>query len=220
MESYQYPFVKEEGKLNLGTSNRRGKKFTIWEFYPANGEKILIDIDVLYPHKDLPLRFSANSASFEKPIENTDIELLRKEVNQYLQSQCYKFNNIEWEEWYEVVVANSWNEKDQSGSINIEYGKLKRGINPLTKKAVTIHNNNVIIPFPGPKKAGEKDDRLFRRLTPSSYSYIPVTPENTKALETIVNKIKILKEQMSVFLSQDEIKGLISKISKNYLIEE
>lgn len=224
MTEYKYPHIKEEGSLSIGASNRGGKKFAKWTFKPVNADRFDIEVNILYPSKDKPLRFSAHSQYLSQSFEDTDIERLRQAVDNDLQRSAHLLNNIEWEEWLEVVVSKAYTrDNEQKAGFDIEYGKLKRGINPENGEAVTIHNNMVILPFPEPKRAGEGDDesgwKVSRRSVSDEYSYIPATSENILALEKLIVKMEMLREELSKFLSQDNIHAAICNMSKQALLE-
>ena len=218
---YRFPYVEKEGSLSINTSNRGGKKFTTWTFRPVGADSFDINIDILYPNDGKPLRFSATSPHLSKSYENTDIEKLRVDVETELLSSCSLFNNIVWEDWYEVVVSGNISNSHLGikSDLNISYGMLKRGINPENGDAVTIHNNMVIIPFPKAKKSGVSNDKLgYSTSTDSEVSYIPVSPENTRVLEELTTKLHILKQEISTFLSQDNISKSIENFNPQILI--
>jgi hypothetical protein len=219
---YSYPYIEEEGNLSLNTSNRGGKKFTTWTFNPVHGKRFDIQIDVLYPDRDNPMRFKASSDHLHGTFENTDIEELRKEVNDYLQQSCAFLNDIEWEEYYEVVVhGDTKKDRGISSDFEISYGKLKRGISPINGAPLTIHNNCVVIDFPEPKKRGTDlaDICSYHTSKIDEVSYIPVTERNTAALESLVDRLGKLRDDVSNLLSQDNIQTTLLNVDKKLMLE-
>ena len=166
------------------------------------------------------MRFSASSCKLKENIVHTDIEELRKAVEFALKEQCWLFNSIVWEEWHEVVVSgrdviNRGNESD----FKISYGKLKRGVHPQTGEILTIHNNQVVIPFPKAKKRGKSDDKYFGdRNDEYEYSYIPVTAQNTAALKLLIERLAMLRNDVMNLLSQNNIENSLEKIDGKFLL--
>jgi hypothetical protein len=213
-DEYSYPYIKEEGSLYIQTSNRAGRKFQTWNFKPVNGDVIVIEVDLLYPSKDKPLRFSAKSTHLTQSYESSDIEELRRLVDTDLQKSCYLFNKIVWEEWYRVIVGAGYKNGPNESSMTISYGKLKRGIHPETGEALTIHQNKVVLPFPTPKNSCDDTGWCSNYAKDDEVSFIPVTERNTMALESLVMKLSNLREEVANFLSQDMIEQTILTSTK------
>lgn len=205
-DEYAFPYQKKEGELHIPRSNRAGKKFQDWSFKPANGERFVIEVNLLYPtSKNKKFMFSASSINLSKSFESSDIEELRALVENDLQRRAYLFNGIVWEEWYEVKVSGT-NEARRGGksSLEIKYGKIKKGVDKEGNE-VMLHNNNVVLPFPKSKKYGHDSKESYIVTTNEEISYIPATEKNTRALETVTKKLGELRDEMTYFLSQDSI---------------
>lgn len=217
---YRHEYNENEGNLYIPTSNRGGKKFQTWTFTPINGERIKIEIDLMYPDREKPLRFKAVSNKLSRNHETPNIEELRVMVEHDLQNSCYLFNGIVWEEWYEVTVSGSnGNDRGFSSEFKIKYGKLKKGIDPKTGQEMTINHNDCIVPFPIAKKRGDDGNGKWSRFSKyDEVSYIPVAPENTAALELLTIKLGSLRDEVSNLLSQDNLKRTLKSVDKNLLI--
>ena len=216
---YSFPYTKKEGSLHTRSSNRAGKRFAIWSYKPVNSDRFDIEVLLLYKTTEKPLRFSASSVELSKTYETSDIEELRILIENDLNRSCYLLNNIKWEEWYEVTVSGSNNARHGNKSeFKISYGKLKRGINPENGEVVTIHNNHIIIGFPKPKKSGQEDEDFFSSHGhENEVSYIPATDDNTAALELLTTKLGILRKEISLLLSQENITRSLNSIDINLI---
>jgi hypothetical protein len=105
---------------------------------------------------------------------------------------------------------------------------IKRAIDPLTGRALTLNLNNTVTDFPTPKQAGDVDpdvqvnaslDAFIQgRPRESSFAYVPASAENVAALENIVRRIAELREALSAFLSQDQVEhSLLKLVARNLL---
>lgn len=158
---------------------------------------------------------------------DTDIERLRQRVEEQFRQQDLVRHNVAWEDWIELEISGFLHEHgDPAAALDLGYTIIKRGIDPKTRKAITINNNGVVVPFPLAKKAGEEDDvgrkghdpddwrtwGMGARDEGSQYSYIPATPENLAAVESVLQRLRDLRVALNKVLEQETIQTALSKL--------
>jgi hypothetical protein len=176
------------------------------------------------------ITFIAHGDCLPAAIVDTDIERLRKAVENELRFQHDKATGLQWEDWLEVQVREPVGSRRSSTEKGLEVlvTPIKRAIDPSTGKALTLNLNNLVTGFPAPKAAGEVDPEarvndglgafVQGRTQESSFSYVPATEENVAALENIFRRIAELREALSAFLSQDQVEhSLLKLVARNLL---
>lgn len=164
--------------------------------------------------------------------KDTDIEKLRKKVEEQLRKQDLARKGIVWEDWIELEIggyAHDGKHDDPGSALDLSYRVIKRGVDPKTEKLLTINHNHVVVPFPSAKKAGEedpdcdkshdKDDwktwSIGERDENHQYSYIPATPENLAAVASVVQRLRDLRAALNKVLSQDGIQKALATVWKD-----
>lgn len=239
--------VKSVGILDIeAPQTSGGKKVFDWTFKarvhrgPENNfrdmsnEKVTVHMFVT----DGEIRFQARSKLFLEKMEDSDINALKRRVNDFFISQITTLNGgIVWEDWLEVVVTGHNSEFGDSrfsalgGNLHIQVNRLKRGVDPATGEALTINCNGIVTKFPksetikndeqcfadpnDPALSGLSGDGLSGwrvKENPEERSYIPATPENLEALRTIIGKLSELRHNLADLLSQDSITERLTDI--------
>lgn len=215
----------------LGGHGRRTRKIDEWKFRSPFHDKAAHDADYTatihmfskylakVDGKQYQMMFSARSKHFESSLEDTDIDRLHQRVEREFQKQDMKAREVLWEDWIEVEVDHgAYMYKDENGAgLTIGYKFLKRGTHPTTGEIFTINNNNVVVAFPKPKlrdtedhKAPDDEWHLGSRDRTKQFSYIPATPANVAALESLCGRIVDLRIRLSELLTQDTVQKSLS----------
>lgn len=181
--------------------------------------------------REAEFSFLAESEVFED-IVATDIEKLRTKVTEAFQLYDLGQRGIVWEDWFEVVVTENspyhYERKVLGAGFSIRYRRLKRGVHPKTGKPLTINNNHVVTDFPKPKAAKkrvrDREDADFEehddRDAQSQYAYIPATPANEQALDSIANAIDAAYARVQNILGQAAIEQTLAALPTVPLLEE
>jgi hypothetical protein len=204
----------------LKTKTHRAKWVDEWTFYsPARGMepyKVRVRLRNEYGKG---LSFTAICEQLRPPPSDSDINKLYKRVEEMLRRQDIVRTDIKWEEWLEIEVQDephSWRGEDYSG-FAIVVRTLKRGIHTESGQAYTINNNNIVVPFPKPKRAGEEDknhddEKWFQsREERHQFSYIPATPANKAALKSLAERLQELHGRLCGLLAQSEIQAALMR---------
>lgn len=217
-------YDQNPGTLDVGQQVRSGGKVVDeWKFRsPFKGKdapKLSATISVDKSDRNR-FTFVAHSDSLTAPIVDTDINRLREKVDAALREQHDLLTGITWEDWLEVVVRGQRTDQPQLATIEsqlvISYHRLKRGVCPKTGEAYVVNSNGIAMPFPAPKKAGERDPgdddsqsligaRLGARQRDYEYSYVPATPENIAGLENLISAMLQVRDRLAAFLRQDVV---------------
>lgn len=203
-------------------------------FKSFNDEKVTVHMFVT----DGTISFQAKSKLFTERMEDTDINALKKRVKDFFLMQITALNGgIVWEDWLEVIVKGETSDFSDSsfsalgGNLHIQVNRLKRGVDPSTGAPLTISANGTVTEFPKPTSITDPDDGLVSFLDPSlkdipasdwskvrfkgkpeERSYIPATPENMQALESILIRLAELRHNLADLLSQDSITEKLTEI--------
>lgn len=232
-------FKQNVGKLVTGTTKPGGKVVDEWYFAsPINDKsapslRVTVSLDKTSPTS---ITFVARGTCLPgKPPElvSSDINELRRMVEDTLRKQHELLTGLIWEEWLQVVVRGSSDHQqfyDSSCSdLKISVSPFKYARHPITGVALYINSNGIASKLPEPKKANcydgdepvpgaiEKlcDVNLGRRDTEAEYSYIPATAENKAALENLMGRIQELRSKLSEFLRQDTITASLTKLTSD-----
>lgn len=218
------------GYLAAGPSRTAGKKIDEWTYVaPAGGKNLAITVHML--SNSGGLRFRATSRGLTEAIEDSDIEQLRKRVEQSLQDHNMAERGLVWEDWLEIVVAgyNRTHKDDIEVALTIKRNILQRAVMPGTGDAVVLRSNGGvpwISSFPKPKRAGEEDPvegkgiaaGLGRRSVDAEYAYVPATPENLRAIEEIQDGLLRTRQRVSDFMYQAHQVGRVEYNGKTKLL--
>jgi len=195
------------------TRVRTGKVIDEWHFVsPLNvrGRKApQLSVQVSLKSEGKGITFNAHGECLPKELVDTDIERLRKAVEDELRFQHDSATGLVWEGWLEVQVRSPLGCRRiaEGNGLEVHAQPMKRAIDPATGEALTLNTNNLVSPFPRPKNAGEVDgDSMFNgRDVDSTYSYVPASAENIAALKNIFRRIDELRDALSVFLAQEQV---------------
>lgn len=172
--------------------------------------------------------FSGKRISFK----NTDIEKLRQQVEEQLRKQDLARNGIVWEDWIELEISGYGHDNkhdDPGAALDLTYRVIKRGLDPKTGKLLTINDNHVVVQFPSAKKAGEEDPDCMKKSVDNNdwrtwsserdenhqYSYIPATPANLAAVESVVQRLRDLRAALNDLLDQKSIQKALATVWKD-----
>lgn len=197
-------------ELNF-TNASTGKKVFDWTFRIA-GKSDHVPVEVKAYNNGTDVWFQATGPHLKGEIKNSDINELKRVVQERLNEQIDLLTNVEWEDWFEVVVTgDNSNFTDSRHSalgadLKVQVNRLKRGVNPATGRVMTVING-VVTDFPvstrlsdGPQMASG-----YRVGSVAEKSYIPATDENRRAIDNILSRMQELRESIADFLSQDNI---------------
>lgn len=217
--------MKDEQYGTLRAKAHRKKKVDVWTFHsPFADEAARVDgyqavIEMRNGYKE-GLYFVALSKHFGEPIKDSDIAKLRKRVEQAFQIADMAARKIKWEDWLEVELdcESPAFKNEVTIGLNVKWTRMKRGVHPETGEAFTFaHWNNVVVPFPNPKRAGEKDKPALddkyhtrERDAEKQFSYIPETPANLKALKELGARIDEARVRLAALLAQDAIQATLA----------
>lgn len=216
-------YKPEVGSLHNGLSGRSGgKKIFTWKFYAKGAEDRPVEVAVTLLTRD-GLKFSAYTSKLPTSLVDTDLDRLFRRVEQALLEQAEALSGIAWEDWFEVVVTGRDSGFDHSeysalgASLKIQVNRLKRGIHPKTGEAVTINSNGYVTAFPTPKLIDDEGGRELGGRDIGEYSYIPATPANRAALDSILNQMVILRLRLANVLSQACVQEKLAQAASNLL---
>lgn len=193
------------------TNNSTGKKMFDWQLSVA-GKHERIPVEVKAFNNGTDMWFEATAQCLPRAIKSTDINRLKDEVMARVTEQVTLLTNIEWEEWYEVVVTGANSDFSDSrysalgADLKIQVNSLKRGVDPSTGRALTIINGSVTA-FPEPSRITDDEETVSGYVTGSraEKSYIPATPENRAAIDNILSKMQELRYSIADLLSQENV---------------
>ncbi|MCV9964636.1 hypothetical protein OIU34_22350 [Pararhizobium sp. BT-229] len=222
---WETEFVKVQ--LNF-TGNSSGKKVFDWNFAVA-GKRDRIPVEVKAFHDGTEVWFGASSQYLPGGVKGTDINKLKQEVLVRLTEQVTLLTNIEWEDWYEVIVTGDNSDFADSrhsalgADLKIQVNRLKRGIDPATGRELTIING-AVTDFPSPSGIDDNPDAMasgsltsgIRYRSQAERSYIPATPENRRAIDSILARMEELRNSIAGLLSQENIEeSLVQDVLKS-----
>jgi hypothetical protein len=222
---WETDFVKVQ--LNFSSAST-GKKVFDWLFSVA-GKRDRIPVDVKAFNNGTDVWFEASSQYLPGGIKSCDINQLKKDVLTCLTEQVTLLTNIEWEDWYEVIVTGDNSDFTDSrhsalgADLKIQVNQLKRGVDPATGRELTIINGSVT-DFPKPsrieddsatKVSGSIIGASFNYRSQAERSYIPATLENRQAIDSILSRMEELRSSIAGLLSQDNIEeSLVQDVLK------
>jgi hypothetical protein len=197
-------------QLNF-TNNQTGKKVFDWTFSVA-GKKDRISVEVKAYNNGTDMWFQASGPHIPEAVKSTDINALRSQVQDILTEQVTLLTNVEWEDWFEVIVNGDNSDFNDSrysalgANLKVQVNRLRRGIDPQTGRVLTV-NNGAVTDFPQPSSIDDPEVTVngFRTGSSVEKSYIPATPENRAAIDDILLRMQTLRNSIAVFLSQDNI---------------
>lgn len=201
-------FVKVE--LNF-TSNSTGKKVFDWNFAVA-GKRDRIPVEVKAFNNGSDVWFEASGAHLPERMKNTDINALKEDVLTVLTQQVTLLTNVQWEDWFEVIVMGDNSEFTDSkhsalgANLKIQVNQLKRGVDPVSGKVLTIINGTVTdFPQPTALDGGDTSANGYRIRSAAERSYIPATAENRRSIDNILSRMAELRNSIAGLLSQGNI---------------
>ncbi|MCS4088966.1 hypothetical protein [Rhizobium sp. BK176] len=203
-------------ELNF-TNGSSGKKVFEWTFrVPGNRDRIPVEVKAYNDGTDV--WFQAFGPHLEGQIKSTDINELKRMVQQRLNEQIDLLTNVEWEDWFEVVVTGGNSDFGDSrfsalgADLKIQVNRLKRGVDPSTGRVLTVINNTVTdFPVATRLSDGPEVNSGVRIGSVAEKSYIPATEENRRAIDNILSRMQELRESVADFLSQENITESLEK---------
>lgn len=236
---YNSSFVNEHtmavASVYDGMSNRSGgRKIAKWSVTvpgPDGNIQFYCDVNILPAtmknRKDeaKPLRFTVDNP-YGGRLEHSDIQQLKEMLVKDVSEKVHLITNVTWEDWLCVRVEGSDStliDSSMAGmgaELKIKVTPLKRGLHPETGQALTIHRNNVVVPFPRPQKISNTGTDKDWRYEAGEVSYIPATDANIKAIDAIRMKLIQLKLNLAEFLSEEKVEHTLENINKIPLISE
>lgn len=202
------------------TSNSGGKKVFDWNFsVPGKRDWIVVEVRAMQREGDV--WFEAANKYLPGGASSTDINELKREVTERLNEQMNLLTDVDWEDWYEVVVTGDNSDFDDNkrfsalgANLKIQVNQLKRGIHPGTGRVLTVNGNGAVMDFPSPRRLGDEETTSlsgFRTGDMSEKSYIPATAENRRAIDHILARMAELRHSIADLLSQDNIEDSLEK---------
>jgi hypothetical protein len=199
--------------VNLNfSSTSTGRKVFDWYFSVA-GKRDRIPVEVKAFNNGGDVWFEAEVPHLLDKVRATDINILKEEITERLAAQVNLLTNVEWEDWFEVVVTGDNSDFDDSkysalgANLKIQVNKLKRGVDPETGRVMTIING-AVTDFPiSTRLSDDENTRMsgFRVRDTAERSYIPATVENRRAIDDILSRMEELRNSVADFLSQENI---------------
>ncbi len=198
--------------LNFSSSST-GKKVFDWQFAVA-GKRDRVPVEVKAFNNGNDVWFEASCGLLIEKVRHTDINELKRQVHTILTSQITLLTNVEWEDWFEVVVKGDNSDFTDSkysalgADLKIQVNRLKRGVDPATGRVLTVVNG-AVTDFPNPARLTEDDGSTsmggFRWRDVAERSYIPATEENRQAIDHILSRMQELRHSIADLLSQENI---------------
>lgn len=216
---------REEKHGRLRSAVHRKKLIDRWTFYSpvlkGNAEPFVADVY-------LRNRNGSETPEFEallkiRPAEiirGSNIDELFGKVEERFRVNDLARHSLKWENWIELQIGGyvSGSEGERAAALDITYSIIKRALDPKTGRHVTINHNHIVVDFPSPKKAGEKDpdakddSRFSGRSEENQYAYIPATKENRAAVAELLNKMRALRSGLNALLHQQVIEATLSNV--------
>lgn len=174
------------------------------------------------------LQFIATSENIPEQ-RSPNIQTLREKVLEQFRIADIARHGVAWEDWLEIEISPDRgyraNTNGKIAGFTVSYSKMKRGTDPKTGKILTIHHSNdVVVPFPEPKAAGVVDVVKERwgssRSEENQYSYIPATPQNISALDSLIAKMNELRQRLEQLLDQKVVAKELAGISTRFQLED
>jgi hypothetical protein len=203
-------------ELNF-TNTSTGKKVFEWTFrIPSKRDRIPVEVKAYNNGSDV--WFQATGPHLVGEIKSSDINELKRVVQECLTEQVDLLTNLDWEDWFEVVVTgDNSNFTDSKYSalgadLKVQVNRLKRAVDPETGRVLTVINGSVT-DFPEATRLsdGAPTHSGFRIGNVAEKSYIPATDENRRAIDNILSRMQELRESIADFLSQDNITESLEK---------
>ncbi|MBY3155502.1 hypothetical protein HFO56_24555 [Rhizobium laguerreae] len=197
-------------QLNF-TNTSTGKKVFEWSFsVPGKRDRIPVEVKAFNNGSDV--WFQANGPHLTGEIKSSDINQLKRAVLERLTEQVNLLTNVEWEDWFEVVVKGDNSDFTDSkhsalgADLKIQVNRLKRGVDPATGRVFTVINGSVT-DFPAPKRLSDDASMIggYRSGDVAEISYIPATEENRRAVDNILSRMQELRTSIADLLSQENI---------------
>jgi hypothetical protein len=203
-------------ELNF-TNGSSGKKVFEWTFrVPGNRDRIPVEVKAYNNGTDV--WFQAFGPHLVGEIKSSDINELKRVVQERLNEQIDLLTNVEWEDWFEVVVTGGNSDFADSkhsalgADLKVQVNKLKHGVDPATGRALTVING-AVTDFPEATRLADGPQMVsgYRVGSVAEKSYIPATAENRRAIDNILSRMQELRESIADFLSQENITESLEK---------
>lgn len=168
--------------------------------------------------KDGEFNFVANCEAFKAPVSHSDLNILRRQIDEKLQDWCADRSTVVWVDWLEVIVnGRALNYQGQIGmEMSIKYRKLPRAVLP-DGRVVTVNSMGRVDTFPEPQRTRVQLDpseiQFDDRESGTEISYIPATPEAIASLEALQGRLDQLRVALSEVLSQACITDKLKQIA-------
>lgn len=239
--------MKNKGtNLFLGVEGRNttaGKHMLTWEFRNEI-TKDVIKVKVLYHNKEGRMFFVADIKDYNTSIENSDINLLKNAVDEYLSNKTNEANNIEWKDWLKIEVELPYNSSKclfYEGMI-VRVSVIPKGKVKGSDKEYTMNSNNVLVDFPPSLKKDEVDGIKYTSLNGLELggqgldpehvnlmvtdknkirSFIPDNEENRIAINKLIEGIRKAREAIESYTSRDSIEEYTKSLHNlnNYILK-
>lgn len=173
------------------------------------------------------LMFTATSARFREPLKDTDLQSLRKKVQREVNAQFRLESQLVWEDYLQVEFNTDDAHLRPAGvksqvpaSLSLIYTRVKRGVAPDGKAYCIVQRAtgvslapfpDSIVPAPQSPEEGNSDF-LFKELG-KTVSYLPATPENIAALDSVQAQLRLLARRLEGLLHQDMVQKSLSEVS-------
>lgn len=212
------------GSLNIGQSGRRrGRKVFEWVFQAISSKPMPVDVYVI--ERDEGILFEATFDLRPDPPELdqfivSDIQLLRKRVENFLLRHAALINAAKWEDWLEVTIHGRQHEgsdgRNAMQELAIKVRPIKRAIDPVSGLPVTITGSGRVVKLDPPRSLKDFVGHAGVRFDdPREISYIRDTPENVAALKSILSRMDALRSSLAELLSQSQIEKNIPAILRD-----
>lgn len=239
------PIPEDYGRLHVGFE--RGVKIDTWKFSSPHSDRALGDQMTAEVRMERVRRegrsgpammygngieFVARSKCFEQ-LSHPNIERLYEMVQEAFRTYEIAQRGVVWEDWLKIEVhrhnlsAGDREDGVTGSGFEVRYEIIKRGIDPRSGRALTIHkSNDVVTDFPKPKapgkpkrKAGDDDDDDWNWGDDHQIAFLPATPENIAALDKIIGAIDGARAKLELILAQANVQNTLASIPVVPLLE-